>query len=179
MATEPNYIKIVLEHERLENVSERYPTTRATYYIAADEAEIRVERDLEIRCQDPDGDTPVQPRSVEQIADELGKHDYNCAKKQLRHIRYRSATSRDDEVEVSVVDVTPSSEGVDPAETWTTTLMVREALAKLNPKDRLVVEGIHMRGFTQAQIAKVLGVSQPAVAKRLRKAEGQLRELLT
>lgn len=57
--------------------------------------------------------------------------------------------------------------------------MVREALASLDPKDRLVVIGIHMYGYTQSQIARVLGVSQPAVAKRLKKAEARLRELLS
>ncbi|MEB3105963.1 winged helix-turn-helix transcriptional regulator [Corynebacterium pseudotuberculosis] len=39
--------------------------------------------------------------------------------------------------------------------------------------------GIHMHGYTQSQIARVLGISQPAVAKRLKKDEARLRELLS
>lgn len=66
-----------------------------------------------------------------------------------------------------------------PDEAWVTQLEVREALASLDPKDRLVVVGIHMHGYTQSQIARVLGISQPAVAKRLKKDEARLRELLS
>ena len=57
--------------------------------------------------------------------------------------------------------------------------MVREALAELEPKDRLVVVGIHIHGYTQTQVATAMGISQPAVAKRLKKAETRLRELLS
>lgn len=52
MATEPRTIKIQLKHERTEGISERYPTTSATYFITADKAEIMVERDLELRRQE-------------------------------------------------------------------------------------------------------------------------------
>ena len=80
---------------------------------------------------------------------------------------------------MSIVEVAPSGEGDDPAEAWATRVMVREALAKLDVEDRVVLVGIHMRGMTQTQVARVLGVSQPAVVKRLRKAEARLRELLS
>lgn len=178
MATEPKTITITLKCERTEEISERYPTHPATYVITASEAQIMVERDLHLRRQTADDNTLVEARSVSEIADELSKHDYNCAKKHLRHTRYRSVTARDDDTEVSIVEVAPSFEGDDPAEVWATRLMVRDALAKLDVEDRVVLVGIHMRGFTQAQVARVLGVSQPAVAKRLPKAESRLRELL-
>lgn len=64
------------------------------------------------------------------------------------------------------------------AEAWATRLAVREALTQLGEEDCLMVVGIHMHGFTQAEVTVHLGVSQPAVAKRLRKAESRLRELL-
>lgn len=179
MATEPKTITIALKHERTEEISERYPTTTATYVITASDAQVMVERDLHLRRQDADDDEAVEPRSVSEIADELSKQDYNCAKKHLRHTRYRSATGRDDDTDVSIVEVAPSGEGDDPAEAWATRLMVREALGKLDVEDRVVLVGIHMRGMTQTQIARVLGVSQPAVVKRLRKAEARLRELLS
>lgn len=180
MATTSKTITIALKHERTEEISERYPTTTATYIITASEAQVMVERDLALRCRDADDDdVNVDPRSVSEIADELSKQDYNCAKKHLRHTRYRSATARDDDTDMSIVEVAPSGEGDDPAETWATRIMVREALAKLAVEDRIVLVGIHMRGMTQTQIARVLGVSQPAVVKRLRKAEARLRELLS
>lgn len=179
MATEPKHVKIQLKFERVEGISERYPTSGQTYYISANEAEIMVERDLELRRRDADDPEHVEPRNIDEIVDELGKHDYNNAKQHLRNTTYRSVSARDDDDELSVVDVAVSHEGEDPADSWATAGMVREALASLDPKDRLVVVGIHMHGYTQSQIARVLGVSQPAVAKRLKKAEACLRELLS
>ena len=179
MATEPKTITIALKHERTEEISERYPTATASYVITASEAQVMVEHDLHFRQAEASDDTNVEPRGVTEIADELSKQDYNCAKKHLRHTRSRSVTARDDDTNVSIVEVAPSGEGDDPAEAWATRLMVREALAKLAVEDRVVLVGIHMRGMTQTQIARILGVSQPAVAKRLRKAEARLRELLS
>lgn len=179
MATKPKTITIALKHERTEEISERYPTTTATFVIPASEAQVMVERDLTLRCRDADDDANVEPRSVSEIADELSKQDYNCVKKHLRHTRYRSVSARDDDTDVSIVEVAPSGEGDDPAEAWATRMMVREALAKLDVEDRVVLVGIHMHGMTQTQVARVLGVSQPAVVRRLRKAEARLRELLS
>lgn len=179
MATEPRTIKIQLKHERIEGISERYPTSSATYFITADKAEIVVERDLELRRQEAADPEMVERRSIHEICDDLSKHDYNNAKQHLRNTAYRSVSARDDDDDLSVVDVAVSHEGEDPADAWATAEMVREALASLDPKDRLVVAGIHLHGFTQSQIARVLGVSQPAVAKRLKKAEARLRELLS
>lgn len=76
MATEPKTITIALKHERTEEISERYPTTTATYVITASEAQVMVERDLHSRRQDADDDTNAEPRSVSEIADELSKQDY-------------------------------------------------------------------------------------------------------
>ncbi|WP_461168545.1 sigma-70 family RNA polymerase sigma factor [Trueperella pyogenes] len=179
MAIEPKTIKIQLRFERTEGVSERYPTSSATYFITADKAEIMVERDLELRRQEAADPGQVERRNIHEICDELSKHDYNNAKQRLRNTTYRSVSARDDDDELSVVDAAVSHEGEDPAASWATAEMVREALASLDPKDRLVVVGIHMHGYTQSQIARVLGISQPAVAKRLKKAEARLRELLS
>ncbi|MGO3330744.1 hypothetical protein [Brevibacterium aurantiacum] len=52
MATEPKTTKIQLKFERTQGISERYPTSSATYFITADKAEIMVERDLELRRQE-------------------------------------------------------------------------------------------------------------------------------
>lgn len=178
MATEPNQIKIVFKHEREENISERYPTVEETYYITADEVESMVERDLELRRRDTNDVEKVERRSIDEIIKELNGVDYNCAKKYLRHTSYRSVTSKDDEVELSVVDIAVSHEGGDPTQAWVMTLAVQEALRQLDEKDREVLVGIHVYGFSQAQVAVRMGVSQPAITKRLKKAEARLRELL-
>lgn len=197
MATEPRTIKIQLKHERTEGISERYPTTSVSYVITASEAEIMVERDLRLRRQEAADPEEVERRSLHEIFDELGKHDYNNAKQHLRNTIYRSVSAKDDDDdnEISVIDAVASStedprsrvwtgrrdeyERLRPDKAWVTQLEVREALASLDPKDRLVVVGVHMYGYTQSQIARILGMSQPAVAKRLKKAEARLRELLS
>lgn len=195
MATEPKTIKIQLKHERTEGISERYPTTSVTYLITPSEVQIMVERDLHLRRQEAADPKQVERRSLHEICDELGKHDYNNAKQHLRNTTYRSVSAKDDDDEIPVIDAVASStedprtrvwtgrreeyEQLRPDKAWVTQLEVREALASLDPKDRLVVVGIHMHGYTQSQIARVLGISQPAVAKRLKKAEVRLRELLS
>lgn len=195
MATEPKTIKIQLKHERTEGISERYPTTSVTYVITASEAQIMVERDLHLRGQEAADPEQAERRSLHEICDELGKHDYNNAKQHLRNTTYRSVSAKDDDDEIPVIDAVASSTEdprsrvwtgrreeygqLRPDQAWVTQLEVREALASLDPKDRLVVVGTHMHGYTQSQIARVLGISQPAVAKRLKKAEARLRELLS
>ena len=116
MATTPKTIPIALKHERTEEISERYPTSTATYVITASDAQVMVERDLHLRRQEADDDANVDPRSVTEIADELSKQDYNCAKKHLRYTRYRSVTARDDDTDMSIVEVAASGEGDDPAD---------------------------------------------------------------
>ncbi|ADL21328.1 RNA polymerase factor sigma 70 [Corynebacterium pseudotuberculosis] len=195
MATEPRTIKIQLKHEHTEGISERYPTTSVTYLITASEAQIMVECDLHLRRQEVADPEQAERRSLHEICDELGKHDYNNAKQHLRNTTYRSVSAKDDDDEIPVIDAVASSAEdprsrvwtgrrgeyvqLRPDEAWVTQLEVREALASLDPKDRLVVVGIHMHGYTQSQIARVLGISQPAVAKRLKKDEARLRELLS
>lgn len=168
MATEPRTFKIQLKHERTEGISERYAITSVTYVITASEAQIMVERDLELRRQEAADPGQVDRRSIHEICDELSKRDYNNTNQHLRNTTYRSVSARDDDDELSVVDVAVSHEGEDPADAWATAEMVREALAILDPKDRLVVVGVHTYGYTQSQIARLLGMSQPAVAKRLK-----------
>ncbi|MDO5722516.1 MAG: sigma-70 family RNA polymerase sigma factor [Actinomycetaceae bacterium] len=169
--------RIILQFERTEGVSERYPTRQVTYHITIREAEVMVERDLAIRRATAENPEQVEPRSIEQIADELGKQDYNCAKKHLRHTTYRSASGRDDEEDVSIIDVAASREGEDPAAKWMRAQAVRDVLARMEVTDREVLIAIHMHGYTQSQVAKRLGVSQPAVAKRLRRAEAKFRQM--
>lgn len=177
MATEPNTHTIQLFVERTQKASERYPTRLVSYRITVSEAEVMVERDLAIRRAVAENPEQVEPRTIEQIADELGKQDYNNAKKHLRHTTYRSASGRDDEEAVSIIDVALSREGEDPAEKWMRAQAVRDVLARMEVTDRDVLVAIHAHGYTQAEVAKWLGVSQPAVAKRLRRAEEKFRRM--
>lgn len=57
-------------------------------------------------------------------------------------------------------------------------LDLRDAISKLEPRQRAVIDLRYYRGLTQDKTAKVLGVSQVQVSRIERKALGQLRELL-
>ncbi|AEK92783.1 RNA polymerase factor sigma 70 [Corynebacterium pseudotuberculosis P54B96] len=109
MATEPRTIKIQLKHEHTEGISERYPTTSVTYLITASEAQIMVECDLHLRRQEVADPEQAERRSLHEICDELGKHDYNNAKQHLRNTTYRSVSAKDDDDEIPVIDAVASS----------------------------------------------------------------------
>lgn len=57
-------------------------------------------------------------------------------------------------------------------------LSLRDAISKLEPRQRAVIDMRYYRGMTQDKTAKVLGVSQVQVSRIERKALGQLKELL-
>ena len=61
MATEPIRINIHLKFDRTEQLTERYPAATTTYYISANEAEIMIERDLELRRRDTDAPEQIGP----------------------------------------------------------------------------------------------------------------------
>lgn len=178
MATEPRPITISLAFERTRNISERYPVSEASYRITASEAEVIIERDLEIRRQASATPDEEVPRRIEEIAKELSGHDYNNAKKRLRHTRYVKVSGRGDADDVSILDITASDQDEDPSATWAAHVSVRQALQRLDSKDRAVLIDVHVLGMTRTEVAKHLGVSQPAITKRLRRAEKKFRELL-
>lgn len=53
-------------------------------------------------------------------------------------------------------------------------LDLRDALARLRPKQRQAVE-MHLQGFTQAEIGRACGVNQSSVSRALARAEANLR----
>lgn len=177
MAKQPTHIKIVFQHERTENITERYPTTNATYYITADEANIVIEQDYQQRLTQAENPGEVTRRSVEAIFDELSKLDYNNAKQHLRHTTYRSATARDDEEELSIIETTPSTAAHATPEDWDTNLLLKDILASLDPIDRTIIIG-RLQGYGQSEIARRVGISQPAVNKRLKKLHELFQENL-
>ena len=57
-------------------------------------------------------------------------------------------------------------------------LDLREAMGELSDADCRVVL-LRLEGYTQTEIAKQIGISQPAVYKRLKKIYALLREKIT
>lgn len=60
---------------------------------------------------------------------------------------------------------------------WYTTV-VRYALSKLSKEDRYLIERKFWDGATERELAQELGISQPAVHKKIHKALEQLRQIL-
>ncbi|MCS6861333.1 MAG: SigB/SigF/SigG family RNA polymerase sigma factor [Abditibacteriales bacterium] len=61
-------------------------------------------------------------------------------------------------------------------ENWETHLWLKDALQRLPPRERRVVELTFFEGLSQLEIAKELGMSQMHVSRLLRKALARLRE---
>ena len=55
---------------------------------------------------------------------------------------------------------------------------VNRAIGKLNPKQREVILLRYYQGFSETEIADILGLSQSSVAGRLKRAKAQLQALL-
>lgn len=180
MANKPNNIKIVFQYERTEGISERYPVRHQTYYITADEAEIMVERDYQLRLDGAENPASVSRRGVQDIFKELGNLDYNNAKQHLRNTRFEAAPrnfAEDDPAEqVSIVE-TASDDIYEPSDEWDVEIQYRDFLASLDQVDRAIVIGKRM-GYGQSKIARKVGISQPAVAKRLKKLAKDFQEKL-
>jgi RNA polymerase sigma-B factor len=69
--------------------------------------------------------------------------------------------------------------GLDPQlEAYQEHAALQMALSRLDAKDRRVLELAYFEGFSQADIARKLGVSQMHISRVLRRALSQLRGLL-
>ena len=68
--------------------------------------------------------------------------------------------------------------GEEPEENWMESLSLREALARLEPRLRLIVEERFFREKTQEEIAARIGISQVQVGRLEKTALKLLRELL-
>ena len=58
-------------------------------------------------------------------------------------------------------------------------LILSEALSRLEPRHRLVIEGRYFHDLTQQELAERLGISQPQVSRLEQQALGRLRTLLS
>lgn len=87
---------------------------------------------------------------------------------------------------------TPPTDGEEGGENWEFTLLslqqeekawkralIRWALSWLSAKERFVIERLFGDGWTEAEIAQGLGISQQAVSKVKRQALQKLREMLS
>ncbi|WP_124053956.1 sigma-70 family RNA polymerase sigma factor [Arcanobacterium ihumii] len=178
--------ELTLRFER-NNSTERYPCQYYTVEVSADEVAVMVERDFEQRLATAEDPGLVERRDPGTILDgEVGRVEYNQAKRHHRNTAYQASTPRDETEPISVIESELSADGylagrtalADPADDWTGALAIWDAINSLQERERDVLVAVKLDGFTQAEVAAQLGVSQPMVAKILKRAITKLEAML-
>ncbi len=189
-ATPNQSITVQLRYEDQHRGSERFPCYYESYTLTEDEAATMVESDLRIRRESSDDPDSVQPRPVDLIFQDLGKGEYNQARR-----FYRNTSA----VAVDTTDTPPQADkngggrgrsvragqgapmvahatgtNRDPGPDWDECLAIREALDALGRRERFVLFALYEQGYTQREVATVLGVSQPMVARLADRARKKL-----
>lgn len=65
-----------------------------------------------------------------------------------------------------------------PIEEWTTNQVLQQCLNKLTEKERLLIYKAYMEDMKEADLAKLLGVSQPHLNRLKKKALEKMREVI-
>lgn len=168
------------------NSTERYPCQEYAFELTGSEVTVMVERDYHLRLADADDPESVQRRDAREILiEEINKPEYNQAKRHHRNTTYRASTLREDSDPISIVESELSADGylsgdglADPADAWVGELTVWDAINTLSDRERDVLVAVKLDGFTQSEVAAQLGVSQPMVAKILKRATTKLEAML-
>ncbi|WP_341827347.1 sigma-70 family RNA polymerase sigma factor [Trueperella pyogenes] len=183
---ESNSCTLTVRFER-DNSSERYPCRDYSVQVTAEEIAVMVERDYQPRLATAEDPALVERRDPNMILEhEVGRVEYSNAKSYLRNTTYRASTPRDAEELVSVIEGELTADGylasnssVDPADVWVGVMRIWDAINSLSERDRNVLVDVRLNGFTQAEVAKRCGVSQPMINKILKRAIAELEEKLS
>lgn len=191
-STPHNYITVDLSYEVTFAADERRATRDTTFRISRAEAERWIEGDYQDRLAQADDPTTVKRRGLEEIVDEHNASERSTSRRWRTHTGYLSVDDSDpsdEDIECGQVGLSAASDyrdgfytsttPHDPTNSWSTALMVRQALDALSERERLVVITSRIHGLSQRQIAAELGVSQPMVKKIQDRAEKKLRALLS
>ncbi|MCD4549140.1 sigma-70 family RNA polymerase sigma factor [Schaalia sp. lx-260] len=171
------------------------PYREQTFEISADEAEIIIENDYTQRrnqAEDPDA---VERREIDEIfKEEISKPEYNQAKKWVRNTAGNPGSEdKPGFIETSLTsggDVLRGSNRVtsgentgdgpraklaltsveSPVEESLATSHLWDAIRALPERERMVLVAVKIQGYTQSEVAKFLGVSQPMVNRILKRA---------
>ncbi len=178
--------RLTVRFERNDS-TERYPCREYTVEVAAEEVAVMVDIDYQQRSATVEDPSVVERRDPNEILEhEIGGVEYNQAKSYHRNTVFRASTPRGETEPVSVIESELSADGylagsttlADPADAWVGELTVWDAMNSLSERERAVLVAVKLDGFTQSEVAAQLGVSQPMVAKILKRATTKLEAML-
>lgn len=112
------------------------------------------------------------PKSVK-ITNELGE----VVEKKIREVPYSSHS--DDDVNYSVETMPdPLCDVEDEVITSVCCQELHQAIDKLTEIEKVIVRGIYFEDMTQEKVGKLLGISKPAVNKRLKIIFAKMKNML-
>ncbi|MGQ4533408.1 sigma factor-like helix-turn-helix DNA-binding protein [Dermabacteraceae bacterium P13138] len=179
--------RLRLRFER-DNSTERYPCQEYTVEVTTDEINVMVETDYQQRLTAADDPNLVERRDPNMILElEVGRVEYNNAKSHHRNTLFRASNPRDEAERVSVIETGLSTDGylaendtlADPADVWVGELNIWDAINSLTERECAVLVAVKIQGYTQSEVAKFLGVSQPMVNRILKRAIARLEAQLS
>ena len=82
-----------------------------------------------------------------------------------------------DDSEGNILDKIPSNE--DQEKNVVDKIVLKEAISRLNERERKIILLRYFRGSTQSQVAKLLGISQVQVSRIEKRVLSDMKEMLT
>lgn len=191
-STPHNYITVKLAFEVTVAADARRATRDTSFRITPAEADTWIEGDYQCRLAQAEDPDTVERQSLSEILEELNASERSTSRRWRTHTGFLTVDDSDpsdEDIESSQVGLHAASgyrNGIYTSTTpdnvtdaWSTSFVVRQALAALSERERQVVVASRVYGLSQRDIAAVLGVSQPMVKKIRDRAEGKLRDLLS
>ena len=116
--------------------------------------------------------------TIEYIAETLqvGKEEIVFALESMQDIMsiYDSAYSDSDNDNFCIIDQIQDNKNVD--EIWSNNLSIKEAIKRLNGREKMIVEKRFFEGKTQTEVAEEIGISQAQISRLERSALKRIRK---
>ncbi|MDI3299442.1 MAG: SigB/SigF/SigG family RNA polymerase sigma factor [Bacillota bacterium] len=152
-----------------------YLRSSAALHVSRDLQELaRKARSLEAELAQAEGRSP----GVEELARRLGVERDRLVEALAAREAVRSLDAPLENDEPGGSTLAALVGGDSPESDWLDSLELRQALARLDPRERLLLHLRFFREMTQQQVAERLGLSQVHVSRLERRALRHLREML-
>ena len=135
---------------------------------------LMLDRDYEQRLADAEeGGEVSRHQTAQDFFDGMSREDYNGWHRENRRANSFHSLNFKDASQLAFIEA-----GFSRIEKEEEAEKVREAVGKLPEKQRKVIASIYFGGRTQEDVAEAEGITQPAVAQRLKSALENLKKVL-